>query len=64
MTPYCSPQSGSRVSAHKREDTDTVLPTDGYVLSVDGKLKARFEGHGEAFAEGLDLKQAYPVLQI
>ena len=43
--------------------TDTV-PADGYVLSVDGKLKAKFEASEEALAVGLKLKQAYPVLQV
>lgn len=43
--------------------TDT-MPTDGYVLSVDGKLKARFETSKDALAAGLKLKQAYPVLQV
>jgi len=42
---------------------DTV-PADGYVLSVDGKLKVKFEASEEALAAGLKLKQAYPILQV
>jgi hypothetical protein len=48
-------------SATPRTDT---MPTDGYVLSVDGKLKAKFETSAEAMAAGLKLKQSYPVLQV
>jgi hypothetical protein len=33
-------------------------------LSVDGKLKAKFEAPEEALAVGLKLKQAYPVLHV
>lgn len=41
-----------------------MTPADGYILSVDGKLKAKFEASEEALAAGLKLKQAYPVLHI
>jgi len=41
-----------------------MVPTDGYVLSVDGKLKAKFETSEAAMAAGLKLKQTYPVLQV
>ena len=40
---------------HATPRTDTV-PTDGYVLSVDGKLKAKFETSEEAMAAGLKLQ--------
>ena len=39
-------------------------PTDGYVLTVDGKLKARYETEQDAAAEGAKLKQRFPVIQI
>ncbi|MGB7692885.1 MAG: hypothetical protein WBM12_08415 [Pseudolabrys sp.] len=41
-----------------------MLPTDGYVLSVDGKLKEKFEASEQALAAGLKLKQAYPVFHV
>jgi hypothetical protein len=41
-----------------------VLPNDGYVLSVDGKLKAKFETSEDAMTAGLKLKQNFPVLQV
>ncbi len=41
-----------------------AVPVDGYVLSVDGKLKRKFEAPEEAYAAGLKLKQAYPVLHV
>lgn len=41
-----------------------VTPNDGFVLSVDGKLKTRFGTSEEAMSVGLKLKQDYPVIQV
>lgn len=40
------------------------MPTDGFVLSVDRKLKGRFETAEEAMTAGSKLKQKFPVTQI
>lgn len=40
------------------------MPTDGYVMAVDGKLKARYESERDAMTAASKLKQSYPVLQI
>ena len=41
-----------------------AIPTEGYVLSVDGKLKTRFETLKEAAAVAAKLKETYPVIQV
>jgi hypothetical protein len=41
-----------------------AVPFDGYVLSVDGKLKTRYENAKDANAAGAKLKQSYPVIQV
>ena len=41
-----------------------AMPIDGYVLSVDGKLKKRYETSEDAMAAGAKLKQSYPVIQV
>ena len=41
-----------------------AIPTDGYVLSIDGKLKARYETAQEAMAAGSKLKQNFPVIHV
>ena len=41
-----------------------VMPKDGYVLSVDGKLKTRYLTSEDAMTAGLKLKQTYPVIQV
>jgi hypothetical protein len=41
-----------------------AVPLDGYVLSVDGKLKTRYDSSVDAVAAGKKLKQNFPVLQV
>ena len=41
-----------------------VRPIDGFVLSVDGKLKKRYETSKDAMAAATKLKQSYPVIQV
>jgi hypothetical protein len=41
-----------------------TLPTDGFALCVDGKMKTRYETSQQATAAGLQLKQTYPVIQV
>ena len=43
-----------------RADT---LPTEGFVLQVDGKMKARYDSAEAAMAAATKLKQSYPVIQ-
>jgi hypothetical protein len=40
------------------------IPVDGFVLSVDGKLKARYETSADAMTAASKLKQSYPVVQV
>lgn len=41
-----------------------AMPIDGFVLSVDGKLKKRYETSEEAVTAGSKLKQDFPVVQV
>jgi hypothetical protein len=41
-----------------------AMPVDGYVLSIDGKLKTRYDDEKIAMAAGAKLKQTYPVIQV
>jgi hypothetical protein len=51
----------TKTPANPRAD---AIPADGYVLSVDGKLKARYETSKEAMTAGSKLKQSFPVIQV
>lgn len=41
-----------------------VRPKDGYVLSVDGKFKQKYDTSAEAATAGKELKNRFPVLQV
>jgi hypothetical protein len=41
-----------------------VLPSEGYVLEIDGKFKSKFETSAAAMKSGLELKKKYPQIQI
>ena len=40
------------------------IPSDGYLLSVDGKFKTRYETVEEATSAGEKLKISFPVVQV
>ena len=41
-----------------------VLPTEGFVLQIDGKFKSEYETAEQATKAGLELKKKYPFLQV
>jgi hypothetical protein len=41
-----------------------AMPVDGFVMTVDGKLKTRFDSADAAAAAGVTLKQRYPAIQV
>jgi hypothetical protein len=47
--------------AHIRAD---AIPTDGYILTVDGKLKTRYETEQDATTEAAKLKERFPAIQV
>jgi hypothetical protein len=59
------------VEQHMSNDTKrpknpsaNVLPTEGYVLEIDGKFKSEYVTLKEALKAGLDLKGKYPQIQV
>ena len=41
-----------------------AIPIDGFILSIDGKLKGRYETSKEAVTAGTKLKQSFPAIQV
>jgi hypothetical protein len=60
------PKAAESVQDTKRPSNlrANAVPVDGYVLSVDGKFKSRYDNSKDAMAAGTKLKQAYPVIQV
>ncbi len=45
-------------------ETSTVLPTSGFALEIDGRLKAEFATREGAEQGAVDLKRRFPSLRI
>ena len=41
-----------------------VLPTEGFVLEIDGKFKSDYKTSAEAMKAGLELKKKFPFIQV
>ena len=41
-----------------------VLPSEGYVLEIDGKFKSEYGTSDAAMKAGLELKKKYPQIQV
>ena len=41
-----------------------VLPTEGFVLEIDGKFKSEYKSPETAMTAGLELKKKYPPIQV
>jgi hypothetical protein len=41
-----------------------TIPTEGYGLEVDGKMKSQHASSDAAFSAGLELKKKFPVIQV
>jgi hypothetical protein len=41
-----------------------LLPTEGYGLEVDGRVKAQYDSAEAATKAGLELKKKYPFIQV
>jgi hypothetical protein len=41
-----------------------ILPTEGYGLEVDGKVKHQFDTKEAAEKAGAELKKKFPVVQV
>ncbi|GGC61257.1 hypothetical protein [Chelatococcus reniformis] len=41
-----------------------LLPTEGYSVEVDGKLKAQYPAPEIAFDAGIEIKRKFPFVQV
>jgi hypothetical protein len=41
-----------------------ILPSEGYVVEIDGKFKSEYGTAEEALKAGLELKKKYPQIQV
>jgi len=57
-------QPASNDTTRPRNTSASTIPSEGYVLEIDGKLKSEFQTSEAAMKSGLELKKKYPQIQI
>jgi hypothetical protein len=64
VVPLTSKPIEIEVESRPKNLKANVLPSDGYGLEVDGKVKAQYDTAEAAKKAGLELKQKYPQIQV
>jgi hypothetical protein len=54
------PGNGTR----PKNPSANTIPSEGYVLEIDGKFKSEFETSEAAMKAALELKKKYPQIQV
>ena len=57
-------EPASNGTTRPKNPSANVLPTEGYVLEVDGKFKSEYESAEATMKAGLELKKKYPYIQV
>jgi hypothetical protein len=58
------PLSDDVSATRPKNSSANILPTEGYVIEVDGKFKSDYETSPAAMKAGLELKKKYPQIQV
>jgi hypothetical protein len=56
--------SADAPATRPKNPSANVLPSEGYVLEIDGKFKTECVTSAEALKAGLELKEKYPQIQV
>ena len=51
-------------STRPKNPPANLVPSDGYFLEIDGKIKLEYESSEDALKAGLELKKKYPHIQV
>ena len=57
-------QPADKGTIRPKNPSANVLPTEGYILEIDGKFKTEYKTSDAAMKAGLELKKKYPYLQV
>ena len=57
-------QPANNGTTRPKNPSANVMPTEGFVLQIDGKFKSEYESPERAMKAGLELKKKYPFLQV
>lgn len=57
-------QPENNSTTRPKNPSANVMPTEGFVLQIDGKFKSQYDSPEQAMKAGLELKKKYPFLQV
>jgi hypothetical protein len=57
-------QPANNGAPRPKNPSANVLPTEGYVLEIDGKFKSDYKTSEDALKAGLELKKKFPFIQV
>jgi hypothetical protein len=63
MTKPKNPSADAPATKPKNPSAN-LMPTEGYVLEVDGKYKTEYKTSEDAMKAGLELKKRFPHIQV
>lgn len=57
--------ASAEVSASRpKNPSANLVPSEGYFLEIDGKIKTEYETSEDALKAGSELKKKYPYIQV
>jgi hypothetical protein len=57
-------QPANNGTTRPKNPSANVLPTEGFVLEIDGKFKSDYKNSEDAMKAGLELKKKFPFIQV
>jgi len=57
-------QPANNDTTRPKNPSANTIPSEGYVLEIDGKFKSEFETPEAAMKSALELKKKYPQIQV
>jgi hypothetical protein len=57
-------QPANNETTRPKNPSANTIPSEGFVLEIDGKFKSQFETSEAAMKSGLELKKKYPQIQV
>ena len=57
-------QPANNGATRPKNPSANVLPTDGFVLEIDGKFKSEYDTSAAAMKAGLELKKKFSFIQV
>ena len=57
-------QPASNGTTRPKNPSANTIPSEGYVLEIDGKFKSEYETSEAAMKAALELKKKYPQIQV